>query len=136
MTGGPSAPRVHDELLWLAWTTWMESRGEPEEGQLAVASVVMNRCAARSQDVVSVVLAPLQFSAWNGNALARRLVATIDDSPAWRSCHRAACAAYHGLLPDPTHGANSYCVSTLRPDWYDASRITATIGHHVFFKLP
>lgn len=126
------------DLFFLASTVWGEARGEPYGGQLGVAFVVMNRVRAKRADVCAVVLAPLQFSFWNGNSAARATLGDLEDSPAWLSCHRAACAAYHALVDDPTEQANHYLVATLepKPSWYDRTRITATIGRHVFLKLP
>lgn len=46
-----------DELYMLACLVWHESRGEPYEGQVAVAEVVLNRClSAGFPDTVSEVI--------------------------------------------------------------------------------
>lgn len=131
---------VLEELRWVAQTVWMEAGGEPEEGKRGVAWVIRNRLRP-DRNWVATVLAPLQFSCWNGNSPTRGRLPSCEQDVAWLPSVRAACGAYFGLDTDPTNGATHYCTTTLigspqQPDWYDATRVTATLGRHVFLKLP
>jgi spore germination cell wall hydrolase CwlJ-like protein len=137
---------VLDDLTLLAATVYMEASGEPFEGKLAVAWVVVNRDKySPDPGVADVVLKPWQFSAWNTDNPQRAALQRVMTSGAqvWVDSMKAAAAALFGLLPDPTRGANFYLNPVLTrkirggtlPDWYDAGKVTVTIGHHEFLKL-
>lgn len=136
---GPSATidrqvdqRVED-LYWLTLVVALEAEGEPYEGKLAVAWVVMNRLRQGSWggSVARVALQPREFTGlWVHRKVNRQ---------AFESSARAAKAAYYGREPDPTGGATYYLNVTLAlkqygrlPDWYEASRVTRVIGRHTF----
>lgn len=126
------------DLLWLALTVYMEAGGEPYDGKLAVAFVIMNRCTLR-QRVVEVVMKPYQFSCWNTDAPTRRHLAFIDsDSAPWQESVKASKNAYANSVSDPTHGATHYLNKALVrvvPYWYDEDKVTAVIGQHTFLRL-
>lgn len=136
---------VLDDLTLLAATIYMEARGEPFEGKVAVGWVILNRDARSAEDgLADVVLAPFQFSAWNSDSRARaRLQAAMQgQAPDWRDSLRAAAGVLFGFLPDPTHGATFYLnveeTKRMRggtlPSWYDPARVTARIGLHEFLR--
>ena len=57
-----------DDLWIFAKTIWAAARGEPLEGQIAVANVIINRARQGGwwgDDVVKVCRKPKQFSCWN-----------------------------------------------------------------------
>lgn len=129
------------ERWWLTATVWMEARGEPGLGQQAVAHVILNRLASlRWGDTVgAVVLAPLQFSAWNSESPTRRALGRLDEviDGSWHdvlsSCVRAIQA---GAGNDPTGGARHYYnPEGAHPAW-DAEKALprVTIGRHVFVR--
>lgn len=128
------ALEFRDRLHLMALTIAMEAGGEPYLGKLAVACVIQHRPGS----VTDVIFAPLQFSAWNTKSPTRMNLDTLDIDT-YRECYKAACAAFFDLSDDPTNGATHYLnpdgVSAL-PDWYDESKVTARINHHVFLKLP
>lgn len=126
---------------WLCATVYQEARGEPYEGKLAVAYVVLNRCKERRQSIPDVVLAKWQFSAWNTDSPTRMTLDTINFDN-WKDCSDAVTEAMGGKSSDPTHGANAYLnidtvirVAGKLPSWYDAEKVTVTIGHHTFLKI-
>lgn len=121
---------ICDDLWWLAETVKMEAGGESYDGQLAVAFVICTRRKS-TWGIRQVVLAPLQFSCWNG-ASAMRVVDTEQ-----RSAWQAAAAAYFRLADDPSIGATHYLRSDLapKPPWFDPVRVSATIGAHTFLRL-
>jgi spore germination cell wall hydrolase CwlJ-like protein len=148
-------PGDWDELTLLTATIFLEAEGEPEEGQLAVGWVVMNRLRLwRLTDVHTVILGPDRrawgdqrpfevFSCWNDDYRQRaeaRLAAAQDASlePAWR----AAASAFWALRADPAGGATFYLNRplTLRirggslPSWYDPAKVTVVIGRHEFLR--
>lgn len=101
-------PEQWDALTLLAATIFLEAQGEPDDGQLAVGYVVMNRSTKWKQTVTVACLTPQQFSCWNADyrvrAGARLHTADVSTIPCWK----AAAAALWGLLPDPTAGATHY----------------------------
>jgi len=135
------------DLIVLAQMVLGEARGEPYEGQLAVAHVAMNRVAdPRWPDTPSaVVLQPKQFSCFNDGSPCLPLMrqpARHASSSTWDSVFRAACAAYFGLEPDPTGGANHYLNEKVTrkirggslPRWFDERKVTRRIGGHTFLR--
>lgn len=52
---------IASSLVCLALTLWTESRGEPIQGQIAVASVVMNRVEQNNSSVCKEINKPYQF---------------------------------------------------------------------------
>jgi len=59
----PSELRERDVI---AYTLWSEARGEPFEGIVAVASVIVNRAEKRRLTPSGTCLQQNQFSCWNG----------------------------------------------------------------------
>lgn len=151
LTGDPGD---FDELTLLASTIFLESEGEPEDGQLGVAYVVRNRMDQWGQTCHTTVLGRDQqayddgqpwevFSAWNDDyrIRAEARLATASDlarEQAWR----AAAAGYWKLLPDPTASATFYLNKPLTlkirggtlPSWYADANVVATIGRHTFLR--
>jgi N-acetylmuramoyl-L-alanine amidase len=129
--------------LWLAMTVWMEAQGEPDEGKLAVAHVIMNRARKRKKTVGFVCLEKLQFSCWNSDSPVRlRLPDIENEDPTWKACAEAAAGAVDGSKPDPTKGADHYLNEAVvkkaagkLPSWFQPDRVTARIGNHTFLKL-
>lgn len=132
----------------LARTVYGEARGEPREGQIAVAYVALNRLAdervwwEREEDdgvpdgtIEAVVEDPHQFSAWNGDNPTRgaMLAATLDDM-AYREAMLAALTAIQGRDSDPTGGATHYHSVDVTPAWAEGAR-GKRIGRHIFYRL-
>lgn len=137
-------PRTWPGLTLLAATVLLEAEGESDVGKLAVAWVIRNRMDQKRLGVHAIVLAPWQFSAFNGDyAHIRRSRLRDAKEQMWEACWRAGCAAYWRLIPDPSQGASNYLnvplTRTLRggdlPDWFDDSKVVAEIGQHTFLRL-
>lgn len=125
------------ERFLLALTVWREARGETPRGRRLVAATIANRVRDTRwpNSVEGVVLQPWQFSCF----LSHDPNATKFPTPGsvWDDCVSAADAALFALsgnLPLETE-ANHYHVTGLDPAWRDESKIVATEGHHVFYKL-
>lgn len=147
-----------DPLVLLAITVWGEARGTGQEGQAAVAHVVMNRVRKKGWTITRTALDPWDFScfnkkkAWGGQDV-KRLLRPVEAEGlgTWASCWRAASDAFSGQSADPTGGATHYCRRELwncaavagHPQWNDENEIkakrtkkTVQIGDHVFATAP
>jgi N-acetylmuramoyl-L-alanine amidase len=130
---------LSEDVDTLARTIYGEARGEPFQGQVAVAWVVRNRVNAHSwygSDVIGVCRKPLQFSCWNTNDPNFGIIeAATLDTPGFVVATGVACIVLTGNFPDPTNGATNYYASSIpAPGWAAAMVPTAEIGHHKFFK--
>ncbi len=118
--------RADREFGCLAAAVFFESRGEPLEGQLAVAQAILNRVeSGRYGDSVCAVLhAPGQFS-FN----TARHPAAGDD---WNAARGIAAVAMAGMWRDVADGATSFHAARVRPGWHMVR--VAQIGNHVFYR--
>src|SRR3990167_7135838 len=82
-----------DEITLMKWTIAMEAEGEPFEGKLAVAHVIMNRVNKWKKSVADVCLKGFQFSAWNADSPTRLRLDDISDQVMEES-YKAAVQAY------------------------------------------
>jgi len=124
------------DLDILARTIYGEARGEPFEGQKAVAHVIINRLVKtvgdRDHSLDATALRWRQFSAWNESDANRREIERVGlDSRTFRQCLRAALEALDE--PDPTGGATHYHASWARPDWATGKAPVVTIYGHRFY---
>ena len=115
----------------LASAVYFESKGEPLQGQLSVAEVVLNR--ARSgrfpASICGVVKQRGQFSFVRGG----RLPAVRRDSAAWRKAVAVAHIASADLADGAAPKALFFHARRVAPGWSRATRV-ATIGNHVFYR--
>ena len=113
------------DLELLARIIWLEARGEPFEGQVAVGAVVLNRVASRQfPDTVEEVLAqPGQFGFSMAEIWAARPGPTAFE---------AAARALAG--EDPTGGALFFYnpEKTRTPEFWATRPVLRRIGQHVF----
>lgn len=121
----------------LAQAIYFEARGEPFEGQMAVAQVVLNRVRdiRYPSDVCAVVFQNAerrhrcQFSfACDGKSDRPR------DRRAWASAAKLAVLATGGGLRDVTGAATHYHANYVSPDWAKLLRPTRRIGRHLFYR--
>lgn len=134
-----SAAMDDAELTCLALNIYHEARGEPFEGRLAVAHVVLNRVADRRfpRTICAVVkqggwrqLHRCHFSWWCDGRSDRPT-----DARAWRESRTIARLVHNGLTLDPTGGALWYHARHVSPFWADsANKLRHTkIGAHIFY---
>jgi N-acetylmuramoyl-L-alanine amidase len=131
--------RVED-LQCLAENVYFEARGEPLDGQYAVAEVTLNRTHA--QHFPHTVCAVVHETRWD--PIRRRHVADFswtelgalspEDGPAWKQAMAVANAVYDDLHPPLVPGALYYHATNVRPDWAQGRRAVATIGNHIFYR--
>jgi spore germination cell wall hydrolase CwlJ-like protein len=137
------------DAVVLALTIYGEARGEPVEGQIAVACVVRNRlkakAGARWRDIC---LAPAQFSCFNADdpnyALMERaanVLMTQSPPPELAQAEWIADGIISGACyQDPTNGANHYLTESLflshPPSWAINQPVRASVGRHIFLDVP
>lgn len=117
-------------LMCLALTVYHEARGEPIEGQRAVAHVVMNRVSDPRWpgDVCRVTRQRDQFS-WLG-----RVNPLPGDEFAWRVAVRVSHRVLVHRSTDTTGRATHYHNTSVAPRWARTMTITKRIGRHVFYR--
>lgn len=112
------------DLDLLARVVMAEAQGEPYDGQVAVAAVILNRVNHPEfpNTIPGVVYEPLAFSVVaNGQV----------NKPANSSAMEAAHAALNGL--DPSGGAiYFYNPAKTRSTWIRSRAVIKTIGKHIF----
>lgn len=114
------------EQRCLAEAVYFESRGEPLEGQLAVAQAIINRVESGrfAPTVCGVVAQPGQFS-FNRNA--------ARGGRDWTIAQAIAAVAMRDLWHEMAPRAMSFHAVRVSPGWRDRTRV-ATIGRHVFYR--
>ena len=116
--------QASQDLDYLAHAIYGEARGEPYEGKVAVASVVMNRVESGrfGNSIKEVIFQPGAFSATRDG----QYYLQPDDSS-----YEAAAAALNGW--DPTDGAIYFWnPDTATDEWVHTRTVSKTIGNHVF----
>lgn len=122
---------LDEEMRCLAVAVYYESKGEPLEGQLAVAQVILNRrdSGRFASSLCGVVYQRGQFSfTWDGRP----------DSPSnsemWKTAQAVAMIAaaddWREIAPDATH----FHATRVRPGWSKLQRVSS-VGNHVFYRM-
>ncbi len=134
---GTNQLNINRELECLALTVYFEARGEPRDGQMAVAHVVINRVADERfpTGVCDVVKdggqdrEDCQFSWWC-DRLSDRPTHKAD----WETARDIARIVYWGGGKDPTGGALWYHATSVRAYWRGQFEKGPTIGNHIFYR--
>jgi hypothetical protein len=128
-----------DDLDTLVRTVYGEARGEPSEGQRAVAAVALNRARATGQPLSSVVTAPGQFESWDTAATRGAMTSLSPNDPQYKKIAAAVAPLLDGSAPDPTSGADHFyapkaqaALGRPKPAWDNGTG--QPIGGHLFFK--
>ncbi len=119
-------PAGDDMVNLLARLVNGEARGEPYEGQVAVAAVILNRVKSPKfpNTIASVIYQKSQFSCVTDGQFNE----PIDENS---TVYKAAQEAMNGS--DPTNGAlYFYNPSKTKSKWLFSLPTTMTIGKHVF----
>ena len=133
------ARRRATDLECLAENIYFEARGEPQDGQYAVAEVTLNR--TRAEHFPHTVCGVVHETRWDPGR--RRFVADFSwtelgalspqDGPDWKQAMAVASAAYddqHELL---VPGALFYHATSVHPAWSRTRKSVARIGKHIFY---
>ncbi len=127
------------EMRCLAEAVYFEARSEPDEGQAAVAQVVLNRVRhSNYPDTVCGVVyqnrhrhLACQFTfACEGRSL------RITEPEAWRTAVQVATDVVSGkIYLDDVGASTHYHADYVRPRWARSLKRMDTIGRHTFYKL-
>jgi spore germination cell wall hydrolase CwlJ-like protein len=114
----------------LAGAIYFEAKGEPLDGQLAVAKVIMNRFRSGRfpASVCGVVFQRSQFSFVRGNGFPQ----IARNSRSWREAVAIAKIASNDMWDSSVDNALYFHARRVSPGWR-LNRI-ATIGNHVFYR--
>lgn len=123
----------HDaEQECLAGAVYFEARGEPLEGQLAVAQVVLNRAASGvyPRNICEVVTQPAQFS-----FVRRGKFPPINKaSQAWHKAVAIADIARKNLVQKIASNVLWYHANYVAPAWGRRLTRVAQLGSHIFYN--
>jgi len=117
------------EMRCLATAVYFEAKGEPLEGQLAVAQVILNRVKSGkySDSICGVVYQPGQFSfTWDRRPDRPRNMA------AWETAQAIAVIAATDNWRPIAPKAMSFHARRVAPGWRNMERVSV-IGNHVFY---
>jgi N-acetylmuramoyl-L-alanine amidase len=122
----PATP-VDAEDKCLTKAVFFEARGEPLEGQLAVAQVILNRVASGhySGSVCGVINQPGQFS-FHSRAVS-------ENSNDWRIAQAVAIIAQAQSWSQVAPRTTAFHAASVRPGWGNMERVSR-IGNHVFYR--
>lgn len=142
---------VFDDLDIMTLTLIGEARGETIKGQHAVAHVIFNRYknprwwsrnagdGIPDDTLAAVCKDPYQFSCWNPNDpnLAKLNSDSIRQLPMYRAMKDLCRSVLNGQIPDPTGGADHYCVTKIAKftKWAKGRKPIAVIGSHSFYRI-
>ena len=127
-----SGPALDEELSCVATAVYFEARGEPFDGQLAVAEVILNR--ARSgrypASYCGVVKQPAQFSFVRRGQFPR-----VDErSAAWNYAQSIARIAGKQLVEALPNDVLWYHADYVAPGWGHRLSKVEKIGAHIFYR--
>ena len=116
------------DIECLARNVYHEARGEPLEGQIAVAQVTVNRVESGEfqSSVCRAVYASKQFS-WTIKPK------SIKDIKAWEASVAVATAVLTKSIHLPDFKALYFHTKQVKPTWNRNKRVLAVIGNHIFY---
>ena len=120
-------PTAYGDRDCLARAVYFEARGEPLEGQLAVAQVILNRVASGrfATTVCGVVNQPGQFSFDRSR--------TPADGRDWRTAKAIAAIAATAAWDVVAPRATAFHATRVSASWSSMHKVS-TIGNHVFYR--
>jgi hypothetical protein len=140
---GAAAPSFADRdpaaLECLTQAVYYEARNQSDDGQRAVAQVVLNRSRHPNypSSVCGVVfqgserITGCQFSFTCDGSMSGGI-----DSRAWARAERIAAAALRGSVYRPVGLALNYHTTAILPYWAPSLVRQAVVGDHIFYRLP
>ena len=123
----------------LAQAVYYEARSESEDGQRAVAQVVLNRVRhpAYPNNICGVVYQGSQLR--TGCQFTFTCDGSLRYQPnafAWARAQRLAAEALAGEVYGPVGTATHYHTTAISPYWAPKLTRTAVVGAHVFYRMP
>ena len=120
------------DMKCLAQAVYFESRGEPIEGQLAVAEVVINRAKSDiyPDSYCDVIRQPAQFSFVRHG----RIPNADEGSDAWQRAVAIAEIAQQNLWQSKAATAMYFHATYVNPSWAHQKTELAQIDTHIFYR--
>ena len=124
----------------LALNIYHEARGEPLDGQYAVAEVTMNRVASKRypETICEVVFE----KRWD--SIRERYVGAFSwteispafdgNTQAWQKARLVAAKVFNSEAESRVQDAIFYHARYIRPSWSRKKTVVARIGRHIFYK--
>lgn len=128
----PTETELSPELKCLAQAVYFEARGEPLDGQLAVAEVVINRAVSGlyPANYCEVVTQRAQFSFVHRG----RIPQPDESSSAWRRAKAVALIAQQDLWDSKAADALYFHATYVKPNWARQKVQLAQIDTHIFYR--
>lgn len=129
----------NQDLTCLAKNVYYEARGEPIDGQYAVAEVTLNRVASKHYpNTVCDVVYQENFDVIRKRNVSAFSWTELDVSPPmdkqlWERAWKVAEEVYDDEAEPRVEGALFYHSRYIRPRWSRRKRPIAKIGNHVFY---
>jgi spore germination cell wall hydrolase CwlJ-like protein len=139
-TVAPTEPQIDArQQACLSQAIYYEARGETQQGQTAVAEVILNRVRSRAypNSICGVVYqgshrsTGCQFTFTCDGSLNRRA-----RGRAWDRSQRIATAVMLGYSRPMTQNATHYHTTAVNPVWSSGLVETTQIGVHKFYRFP
>jgi spore germination cell wall hydrolase CwlJ-like protein len=132
-------PRASGDGQWRCLTEaiYFEARGEPVEGQVAVAEVVLNRVdSPRYPNAICDVInqGTGEMHACQFSYTCDGLPEAVADQDAWERAAKIARLLKNGMPRLVTADATHYHADYVDPHWAHVYPRTARVGRHLFYK--
>ena len=147
----PEAPELNPEIMCLARNIYFEARNESAFGQLAVASVTLNRVdSTKFPNTICEVVHQAKYSKWWAEAHGKKVPVRnqcqfswycdgksdkIFDHKIYEKIYKLAEVAYNTDI-DITDGATHYHADYVNPSWASHMKTVAKVDTHIFYKMP
>ena len=117
--------------MCLALALYHEARGEPRQGQMMVAAVIVNRVVSDRfpNDMCEVIMQPRQFS-----FVRKGKIPKPKDDKAWKVSHRLASQVLTDTRILPPTVADHYHTTKVNPAWRKDLNRVVRVGSHVFYS--
>ncbi len=124
--------QLSEQMRCLAGAVYFESRGEPLDGQLAVAQVVINRAEDRRfpASYCGVVYQRAQFSFVKNGRMPNIRTA----SKAWDRAKAIAQIAHEGMWDSEADDSLYFHATYVSPSWSRKKSRRASINTHIFYR--
>ena len=99
---------THADYFMTALCVEREGRGEPREGQIAIASTVRNRTLMRHTTPYEEVIKPWAFTSITGKGDPNLTIFPPINDPLWINIQILSAGVLEGTIADPTEGATLY----------------------------
>lgn len=136
-----------NDILLMAKTIVGEGRGEPFDGKIGIAHVIMNRLYYKGwfgSTIPQVINKSSQFSCWNKTDVNKKIASNPEkyiDNDIWEECRVAARLVYNNKIADNVNKATHYMSNirfmhiskTYTEHWVFNMVPVKIIGEHIFF---